>query len=198
GEKAPRHGDRDQAVERPALLSREFGPAAGGGVQAEEDGRGCDQGTDRALSPGRAEGRGQVLQSPLDAEPCCGSSPEGGRGMSKKHPKPVKTLPEMKSVQKVRASQKPGKPTGKTTEPVEHFKRYSNNLSMLMRDYDWSPVAELAQDLARAIKSRAQLFICGNGGSAGEPPHPATRFFFTGAPPPGRAPPVPPAPANPP
>ena len=49
--------------------------------------------------------------------------------MSKKSKLPVKSLPEMKSVQKLRA-----KRSAKTTEPVEHFKRYSANLALLMRD----------------------------------------------------------------
>jgi D-sedoheptulose 7-phosphate isomerase len=103
--------------------------------------------------------------------------------MSRKSKLPVKTLPEMKSVQKLRASKKPAK----TTEPVEHFKRYSANLALLMRDYDWSPVAELAEDLAKAIKSRAQLFICGNGGSAGNATHLANDFLYGVAKHPGAA-----------
>ena len=102
--------------------------------------------------------------------------------MSRKFKLPVKSLPEMKSAQKLRA-----KKSAKTTEPVEHFKRYSNNLALLMRDYDWSPVAELAEDLAKAIKSRAQLFICGNGGSAGNATHLANDFLYGVAKHPGAA-----------
>jgi D-sedoheptulose 7-phosphate isomerase len=103
--------------------------------------------------------------------------------MSRRSKHPVKSLPEMKSVQKLRASKR----AAKTTEPVEHFKRYSANLALLMRDYDWSPVAELGGDLAQAIKTRAQLFICGNGGSAGNATHLANDFLYGVAKHPGAA-----------
>lgn len=66
----------------------------------------------------------------------------------------------------------------RTTDAISHFKTYSENLSKLMASYDWAPVAELADDFARIIKTRHQLFICGNGGSAGNANHLANDFIY--------------------
>ena len=88
----------------------------------------------------------------------------------------------------VKAVAKPAKkPAVKLTSSTEHFKRYTANLSKLMASYDWSPVAELAEDFARIIKSRHQLFICGNGGSAGNANHLANDFIYGVAKNPGAA-----------
>lgn len=73
------------------------------------------------------------------------------------------------------------------TDTIVHFKRYAAALSKLMASYDWSPVAELAEDFARIIKTRHQLFICGNGGSAGSANHLANDFIYGVAKNPGAA-----------
>jgi len=73
------------------------------------------------------------------------------------------------------------------TDAMAHFRRYTDNLHQLMRTYDWSPVAELAEDFARVIKSRHQVFICGNGGSAGNANHLANDFIYGVAKNPGHA-----------
>lgn len=103
-----------------------------------------------------------------------------------KNTKPQRAMAEAKAVQRV--SKKPPKKSAvRTTNTIAHFQQYSTNLSRLMATYDWSPVAELAEDLAKAIKARSQLFICGNGGSAGNATHLANDFLYGVAKNPGSA-----------
>jgi D-sedoheptulose 7-phosphate isomerase len=90
-------------------------------------------------------------------------------------------MAEAKTVQRV------VKKPAKRTDAKAHFRSYSANLSKLMASYDWSPVAELADDLAKAIKSRKQVFLCGNGGSAGNAVHLANDFLYGVAKSPGSA-----------
>ncbi len=54
GGQARQGRDRGDAVQRSAQLSRQFGPAAGHRLPAEEDGRGRDQGNDRHVLAGRS------------------------------------------------------------------------------------------------------------------------------------------------
>lgn len=62
--------------------------------------------------------------------------------------------------------------------PRAHFRDYAARLSDLMAEFDWEPVEELAFDLAACIRSRRQLFIAGNGGSAGNATHLANDFLY--------------------
>lgn len=52
-----------------------------------------------------------------------------------------------------------------------HFLDYSKRLSQALEGFDWAPVEELAGDLAGCWKTGSQLFVCGNGGSAGNANH---------------------------
>lgn len=62
--------------------------------------------------------------------------------------------------------------------PAEHFRAYSRRLSDALLGFDWSPVVALAEDLREAWRSGRQLFLCGNGGSAGNANHLANDFLY--------------------
>ncbi len=59
-----------------------------------------------------------------------------------------------------------------------HFKDYSQRLSTTLAAFDWSPVEGLADDLLDCWKSGRQVFLCGNGGSAGNANHLANDFMY--------------------
>tara|TARA_R110000824_G_scaffold366730_3_gene555800 strand:- start:62354 stop:62917 length:564 start_codon:yes stop_codon:yes gene_type:complete len=58
------------------------------------------------------------------------------------------------------------------------FSDYSARLSALMARYDWSPVSELAEEFLDCWKSGRQIFVAGNGGSAGNAIHLANDFIY--------------------
>lgn len=58
------------------------------------------------------------------------------------------------------------------------FRQYSSRLQDTLEDAPWDLVEELAQDLLRCWKDKRQLFICGNGGSAGNAVHIANDFSY--------------------
>jgi D-sedoheptulose 7-phosphate isomerase len=60
----------------------------------------------------------------------------------------------------------------------EHFRNYSVRLSATLAGFDWSPVETLADDLLDCWKNGRQLFLCGNGGSAGNANHLANDFMY--------------------
>ena len=51
------------------------------------------------------------------------------------------------------------------------FADYANRLNTAMQATDWSGVTRLAQELRECWTSGRQVFICGNGGSAGNAIH---------------------------
>ena len=55
---------------------------------------------------------------------------------------------------------------------------YAQRLQGVLSTYDWTPVAALAEDLLRCWKSGHQVFLCGNGGSAGNAVHLANDFLY--------------------
>lgn len=55
---------------------------------------------------------------------------------------------------------------------------YARRLQGLLSAYDWTPVASLAEDLLRCWKGGNQVFLCGNGGSAGNAVHLANDFLY--------------------
>ncbi|MBR9884468.1 MAG: SIS domain-containing protein [Oceanospirillales bacterium] len=55
---------------------------------------------------------------------------------------------------------------------------YADRLSSLLATTDWSPVEQLATECRRLIDEGKQLFICGNGGSAGNAVHLANDFLY--------------------
>jgi D-sedoheptulose 7-phosphate isomerase len=62
--------------------------------------------------------------------------------------------------------------------PVKHFLGYSQRLSDVLLRFDWSPVARLAEDLRDCWQTDRQVFLCGNGGSAGNASHLANDFLY--------------------
>lgn len=66
----------------------------------------------------------------------------------------------------------------KSITPIGHFRKYANNLSSLFVDFDWAPVEELAFELFDCWKSGRQVFLAGNGGSAGNANHVANDFLY--------------------
>lgn len=60
----------------------------------------------------------------------------------------------------------------------EQFGDYSNRLQFTLSSSDWSSVAKLANEMMRCWKEHGQVFICGNGGSAGNAIHLANDFLY--------------------
>lgn len=60
----------------------------------------------------------------------------------------------------------------------EFFSGYAGRLSDVLNDFDWSGVDRLAQQMRRCWSERAQVFICGNGGSAGNAIHLANDYLY--------------------
>lgn len=60
----------------------------------------------------------------------------------------------------------------------EHIDNYSNRLQLILASADWSGVAKLASEMMRCWSNRYQVFICGNGGSAGNAIHLANDFLY--------------------
>lgn len=60
----------------------------------------------------------------------------------------------------------------------EQFGDYSNRLQLTLSSSDWSSVAKLANEMMRCWKGHGQVFICGNGGSAGNAIHLANDFLY--------------------
>ena len=58
------------------------------------------------------------------------------------------------------------------------FNEYSLRLQDVLTKSDWSPVVQLAEDLQLCLKENRRLFICGNGGSAGNAIHLANDFLY--------------------
>jgi D-sedoheptulose 7-phosphate isomerase len=65
-------------------------------------------------------------------------------------------------------------------EPAEiaHFADYASRLGAILAVTDWSGVAALATDLHRCWREGRSVFICGNGGSAGNAIHLANDFLY--------------------
>jgi D-sedoheptulose 7-phosphate isomerase len=66
--------------------------------------------------------------------------------------------------------------------PASHvalqFSRYSARLQRALQEADWNPLIRLAQDLRDCWQSGRQVFLCGNGGSAGNAIHLANDFVY--------------------
>lgn len=67
---------------------------------------------------------------------------------------------------------------GKQVGMKQHIQRYISLLSNQLQDFDWQPVELLADILLDAVKERRKVFICGNGGSAGNAMHLANDFLY--------------------
>ncbi|HEX2549142.1 MAG TPA: SIS domain-containing protein [Gammaproteobacteria bacterium] len=62
--------------------------------------------------------------------------------------------------------------------PQDFFKNYGDRLSQVLATTDWSPVYKLALDLKQCWMDKKQVFICGNGGSAGNAIHLANDYLY--------------------
>ncbi len=66
----------------------------------------------------------------------------------------------------------------KTDLSVDTFTAYSTRLQQVLATADWSAVALLADDLLTCWKNKNRVFLCGNGGSAGNAIHLANDFLY--------------------
>jgi D-sedoheptulose 7-phosphate isomerase len=67
----------------------------------------------------------------------------------------------------------------KAVAPVEDFfTDYADRLQALLAKSDWKEVAQLAFDMHTCWLNKKQIFICGNGGSAGNAIHLANDFIY--------------------
>ena len=63
--------------------------------------------------------------------------------------------------------------------PIESYVAgYADRLKTLLSTSDWSGVAALAHDIESAWERDCQVFLCGNGGSAGNAIHLANDFVY--------------------
>ena len=66
-----------------------------------------------------------------------------------------------------------------TTLPsTDFFMNYGNRLQASLANAEWAEVAQLAADIHRCWIEKQQVFICGNGGSAGNAIHLANDFLY--------------------
>lgn len=61
---------------------------------------------------------------------------------------------------------------------VQSFSGYSGRLQTILATADWSGVALLADDMLRCWRANNRVFLCGNGGSAGNAIHLANDFLY--------------------
>jgi len=60
----------------------------------------------------------------------------------------------------------------------DHFLDYASRMNEALMGFDWSPVSELTNHLMELARTGRQLFMCGNGGSAGNANHLANDFLY--------------------
>jgi len=65
-----------------------------------------------------------------------------------------------------------------TLSAKDIFADYSSRLQTTLATSDWSPVAELAADMQLCWQEGRRVFLCGNGGSAGNAIHLANDFLY--------------------
>ncbi len=58
------------------------------------------------------------------------------------------------------------------------FGDYATRLNSILSQTEWSGVAELAHDMKRCWLTKKQVFLCGNGGSAGNAIHLANDYLY--------------------
>lgn len=62
--------------------------------------------------------------------------------------------------------------------PVTQIEAYSKKLQLVLAQADWCNVGTLASDVLACWKKGGQVFLCGNGGSAGNAIHLANDFLY--------------------
>jgi D-sedoheptulose 7-phosphate isomerase len=63
-------------------------------------------------------------------------------------------------------------------QPTAMFAAYTERLNLALRHADWSKVTLLAQELLACWREGRQVFLIGNGGSAGNAMHLANDFLY--------------------
>ena len=58
------------------------------------------------------------------------------------------------------------------------YLNYVNKLCHLLQNYDWEQLAKLSDEFIRCWKEGRQVFLCGNGGSAGNAIHLANDYLY--------------------
>ena len=61
---------------------------------------------------------------------------------------------------------------------ISHFVNYSNRLQNLLANENWNNVSLLAESIYECWRENRRIFICGNGGSAGNAIHLANDFLY--------------------
>lgn len=64
------------------------------------------------------------------------------------------------------------------TKKNDFFTSYATRLEAVLASSDWSGVSLLAEDMLSCWEGGRQVFICGNGGSAGNAIHLANDFLY--------------------
>lgn len=65
-----------------------------------------------------------------------------------------------------------------TPRPVAQFSDYAGRLQKVLQGSSWEGVELLGYDLLECWKEKKQVFLCGNGGSAGNAIHMANDFLY--------------------
>jgi D-sedoheptulose 7-phosphate isomerase len=65
-----------------------------------------------------------------------------------------------------------------TIPPEKLFTDYSSRLQNVLATSDWSGVTQLAHDMLACWQNGRRVFLCGNGGSAGNAIHLANDFLY--------------------
>ncbi|MDG2252521.1 MAG: SIS domain-containing protein [Methylophilaceae bacterium] len=60
----------------------------------------------------------------------------------------------------------------------DFFEGYSKKLQEVLQESDWSPIEQLANDMQKCWNEGRHIFLCGNGGSAGNAIHLANDFIY--------------------
>ncbi len=61
---------------------------------------------------------------------------------------------------------------------IEHIQGYLSKLNSITQSHDWRDIEPLAESLLEAVRANRQVFLCGNGGSAGNAAHLANDFLY--------------------
>jgi D-sedoheptulose 7-phosphate isomerase len=65
-----------------------------------------------------------------------------------------------------------------TSNKKVFFESYSKKLQQVLESSDWAPIEELADDIQKCWNEGRRVFLCGNGGSAGNAIHLANDFIY--------------------
>ena len=63
-------------------------------------------------------------------------------------------------------------------DAIEYFSEYSKRLQTILVDSEWTAVKQLAEDIQICWQEDRRVFLCGNGGSAGNAIHLANDFLY--------------------